>query len=369
MDFFKGSAEYDYLKKEIDNAVLDVLKSGTYIMGPEVAKLETSLSNYLNINHSITCSSGSTALLLALDALNLPKGSEIITTPFTFFASASCIHLLGHKIVFADVNYNTFNIDPKLIEATITPKTKAIICVDLFGQRANYKKIKEIADKHDLYIIEDAAQSFGAKIGNETIGQDSDICITSFFPTKNLATIGDGGACFTNNQKFAERMQLMRIHGSKQKYLHESVGYNFRLDSIKAAVLNVKLPFLNEFIEKRRTNAELYNTKINNENIILPKLENDEYYHTYNQYTIKVKNGLRDKLENFLKDNGIPSMIYYPKGLHEQPCFSYLNYPAGKFLITDKLTKEVLSLPVHPLLKKEDLERIVAVIKSISEGK
>lgn len=363
MDFFSGNAEYNFLSKEIDNVVTDVLKSGNYILGSEINKLEENLSNNLDITHSISCSSGSTALILALDALKLSKGSEIITTPFTFFASASCIDLLGHKIVFSDVNYNTFNLDCEKIEEKITKNTKAIIAVDLFGQRADYKKLRKIADQYGLYLIEDAAQSYGAKIGDRAIGKDVDICTTSFFPTKNLATIGDGGACFTNNEKFAERMRLMSMHGSKQKYLHELVGYNFRFDPIKTVVLNAKLPFINEFINMRRHNAEEYNTRINNKKIVLPKLESEEHFHTYNQYTIKVTDNKRNLLVDYLTKKDIPTMIYYPKCLHEQPCFSYLGYKLGDFPISEQLTKEVLSLPIFPFLKPEDLDKIITTLE------
>jgi len=367
MEFFSAKAEYDYLKKEIDNSIQEILNSGTYIQGPKIKQFEEKLAKYVNAKHCVVCSSGTTALVLALDALNLPRGSEIITTPFTFFASASCIHHLGHKIVFADVDYNTFNIDPVKIEEKITAQTKAIIAVDLFGQRANYKEIRKIADKHNLYVIEDAAQSFGAKIDEQHISSDVDVTITSFFPSKNLGGMGDGGACFTNNEIFAERMNILRTHGSKVKYTHDIVGYNFRLDPLKATILEVKLPFVDEFITKRRENAYYYNKNINIKSVILPE-EPLGFYHTYNQYTIKVQGGLRNKLAEHLKENGIPTMIYYPNCLHLQKCFEYLGYKTGDFPISEQLTKEVLSLPIGPFTKKEDLELIINTINEF-EGK
>ena len=359
--------QYEKIKKEIDSAIQEVIDTTSFINGPAVKKFATSLEKYLNIKHVIPAASGTDALQVALMALELEPGDEVITTPFTFVATVEVIALLGLKPVFVDVDEETFTILPEEIEKKITSKTKVIIPVHLFGQAAEMEKILAIANKHNLFIIEDTAQALGSEyfFGNgetKKLGTIGDIGATSFFPSKNLGCFGDGGAIFTNNDKLAEKMRSIVNHGMKKRYYHDTIGVNSRLDSIQAAILSVKLKYLDKYNEARRKAAAYYNNAFENcSKIITPKLNNYSY-HIYHQYTIKLNGINRDELKKFLLEKGIPSAIYYPIPLHLQKAYSFYGYKKGDFPVSEKLSEIVLSLPMHTELDNEQLKHITSSV-------
>jgi dTDP-4-amino-4,6-dideoxygalactose transaminase len=339
------------------------MENADYINGTEVNTFARNLQNYLNTESVIPCANGTDALQLALMSLNLNPDDEVITSAFSFVAPAEAIMLLGLKPVFADVDESTFNIDCEKIEQLITPKTKVLLPVHLFGQGADMEAIMKIAKKHNLYVIEDVAQSLGSEFiidGNaKKLGTIGTIGCTSFFPTKNLGCFGDGGACYTNDNALAQRITMLAKHGSTIKYKHEEVGINSRLDTIQSAVLLVKLQYIDNFISARINIANQYNKAFESlPGIDIPKTQKGSL-HTYNQYTIRVKNGKRDLLKEFLKEKNIPSQIYYPFPLHNQNVFLKKSKIKYNCPVSEKLCEEVLSLPISTELTDEQIKYII----------
>ena len=351
--------QYKEIGSEIQEAVLNLLESGNYVLGPAVQRFEAEVAEYCGSDYAISCASGTDALLLALMAFEISEGDEVITTPYSFFSTASVIWRLGAKPVFCDIDPVTYNINPCLIEAKITKKTKAILPVHLYGQTADMTKINEIAMRHNLFVIEDAAQALGAEYKGKKSGTLSNIGCFSFFPTKNLGGYGDGGMMVTNNKELADKMKMLRVHGSSPKYYHKVVGINSRLDAIQAAALSVKLKYLDQWNEARRRNAGLYNQLLSEKDIITPK-EASACKHIYNQYTIRVKD--RDNLREYLKVKGIATEIYYPLPLHLQECFKDLGYKKGDFPESESAAKETLSIPVYPELTEGEIREVASAI-------
>ncbi|MGB6082741.1 DegT/DnrJ/EryC1/StrS family aminotransferase [Moheibacter sp.] len=351
-------AQYQKIKKDIDEAIQGVIDSSAFINGPEVKNFQTELESYLNVKHVIPCGNGTDALQIALMALDLKPGDEVITADFTFAATVEVIHLLGLKSVLVDVDYDTFLIDPEKIRAAITPKTKAIIPVHLFGQCANMDEINQIAKEHNLFVVEDTAQGIGADFKGEKAGTIGTIGTTSFFPSKNLGSYGDGGAIFTNDDELAHKMRGICNHGMYQRYYHDEIGVNSRLDSIQAAILRVKLHHLDEYNKARRKAADFYNEAFYELPEVLTPIKSDDSTHVYHQYTLRILNGKRNELKEFLESKGIPAMIYYPVPLRKQKAYDTGNYNDADFPNTNQLIEEVISLPMHTELDKEQLEFI-----------
>ena len=354
LDFANLKLSYEAHKKEIDVAIQSVLSSASFIMGTPVFELEENLSAFTGAKHAIACSNGTDALLLAMMAIGIKPGDEVITSPFTFISTAESIALLGATPVFVDINEATFNIDETLIEAKITSKTKLIMPVSLFGQMPNMDAINKLAKKHDLWVIEDGAQSFGATYSGKKSGNCSAIGTTSFFPAKPLGCFGDGGAVFTNDDELAERMKSIRVHGQTKKYHHKYIGLNGRLDTLQAAVLNVKLKSYPNDIKKRQAAAEMYNRFLKNQ-VQTPMIASN-CTSVWAQYSIRVKN--RDQIQNLLNDKGIPTAVYYPIPLHLQECFKHLNYKVGDFPFSELIAKEIISLPMNPYLSSAEIEYV-----------
>lgn len=357
MEFIDLKTQYNKYKKEIDSRMQKVLEHGRYIMGPEVDELEEALAEYVGVEHCITVSSGTHSLEIALRALDIGPGDEVITVPFSWISSAEVIMLVGATPVFVDIEYETFNLDASKLEAAITEKTKAIIPVSLFGQMADMKAINKIAEKHNLAVIEDAAQSFGATQNGKRSCGASLIGSTSFFPAKPFGCYGDGGALFTDDEHIAETIRAIRTHGGVKRHYHTHVGTNGRFDSMQAAVLLAKWPHFGEEIEKRAEAGERYSHLLN-DICGSPAVMNGNT-HVYAQYTIRVDSSERDRVADSMKEAGIPVGIYYPKCFHEQPVFEHLGYFYGDFPEAEKASKEVLSLPMHPFLKEEEQEMVV----------
>lgn len=353
------SEQYQTIKDDILIELDKVMSSSQFILGNNVKKIEEDIAKFSNTKYGVGVANGSDAINIALQAAGIENGDEVITTAFTFFATGGSITRTSAKPVFVDIDPITYNIDPKKVEEAITEKTKAIIAVNLYGHMANIIKLSEIAKKHNLVLIEDAAQAIGARQNGKSVGELSNAATYSFFPTKNLGAYGDGGMIVTNEEQIAENAQVIRVHGSKPKYYHKIMGYNSRLDEIQAAVLNIKLPYLNYWTEQRRKHAAYYTANINEKlgDVIKTPVELDGYYHVYHQYTIQV--GDRDELQKFLKDQGISTMVYYPVPLHLQPVFKELGYVEGELPITEKASREVLSLPMFPELKKDEQDYII----------
>jgi dTDP-4-amino-4,6-dideoxygalactose transaminase len=356
------SEQYLNLKSEIIEALDEVMTSSRFILGNNVKKLENEIAEYSNVKYGVGVANGSDALHISLMACGVGEGDEVIAPSFTFFATAGAIARAGATPVFADIDPKTYNIDPTKIEALITEKTKAIIPVHLYGQMANMDKIVEVAKKHNLFIIEDAAQAIGSEFKGKKVGELGTTATYSFFPTKNLGAYGDGGMIITNDEEIAEKMRVIRVHGSKPKYYHHVLGYNSRLDELQAAVLNIKLPHLNDWSKQRRERAATYTRLLQEQlgdKVVTPYVE-EHNYHIYHQYTIRVER--RDELQAFLKEKGIDTMVYYPKPLHLQPVFADLGYKEGDLPITENACQEVLSLPMYPELKEVQQEYVVSKI-------
>ncbi len=364
IDFANLQLQYRKYKDEIDKNIQKVLDKSNYIMGEEIALLEEKLSDFCGAEYAIGCGSGTDALLLALLAIDIKPEDEVITTPFTFIATAETIALLGAKPVFVDIREDSYNIDASLIEEKITDRTKAIIPVSLYGQPCDMDEINAIASKYNLTVIEDAAQSFGAYYKNKRSCNLSKIGCTSFFPAKPLGCYGDGGAVFTSDEDLALKIKQLRVHGQDRRYHHKYIGMGARLDTIQAAVLLAKLPHYEEEIKLREKVALKYSEKLKDTHVITPKIKNDRNS-VWAQYSIRVKN--RDVLQKYLKEKGIPTAVHYPMPLHMQECFSYLNYKEGDFPISEKISKEIMSLPMNPFLTDEEIEYIVDSIKSFEE--
>jgi len=360
INFVDIKKQYNKMKSEIDSAVLSVMSKGQFIMGQDVFDLEYNLSNYTESEYSISCSSGTDALLLALMSLNIRPGDEIITTPFTFISTVEVILLLKAKPVFVDIREDTFNINEELIERAITKKTKAIIPVSLFGQTSDMDSINYIAKKYGLKVIEDAAQSFGAIYKKEKSCNISDIACTSFFPAKPLGCFGDGGAIFTNNQDLAEKMISLRNHGQISKYNYAYTGINGRMDTIQAAILNIKLKYFDKEIVLRNKVAKIYNNILSDLELKTPFVE-DHCISVFAQYSILNNN--RDSIIKSFKDKNIPYGIYYPKPLHLTGCCNHMGHNVGDFPISEDISKKIISLPMHPYLQKDEQNYICNVLK------
>jgi dTDP-4-amino-4,6-dideoxygalactose transaminase len=363
-------SQYLRLKPEIDAGISTVIESTAFIKGPAVKAFREELAAYLNVPFVIPCANGTDALQVALMALNLQPGDEVITTNFTFISTVEVLVLLRLKPVLVDVDPQTFNIDPDKIQEAITPKTKAIIPVHLFGQPADMDRIGEIAAAHNLYIIEDNAQSLGSRFTSSNgssvmAGTIGNIGTTSFFPTKPLACYGDGGALITSDPHLAETMEMIINHGAKVKYYHDIIGVNSRLDTIQAAILRVNLKNLDDYIARRRKAADYYNNRLSpNSHIRVPEVF-EKGIHIYHQYTLLINPDLRDSVQIKLKEQGIPSMVYYPVPLSMQKAFAFAGYREGDFPITEKLCKSVLSLPIHTEMDEEQLDLICTKLLNI----
>ena len=351
------------VQERIKEEINKVIDSSYFILGGNVKNFEHEIAEYIGVDYAIGVASGTDALLLSLMALDIKKGDEVIVTPYTMFASVSCVSWVGATPVFVDVDPRTFNIDPYKIEDRITDKTKAIIPVHLFGQAVNMDPILKLAEKYDLRIIEDACQAIGAEYRGRKVGSIGDTGCLSFFPTKNLGAYGDGGMITTNNEKIAEKVKMLRAHGAKAKYIHSRVGLNSRLDEIQAAILRVKLTKLDEWNNKRRNNARLYDKLLNG--VVTIPFEEEFDKHVYHQYTILVDN--QDKLREHLKENGVASAIYYPLPLHLQECYANLGYKKGDLSVAESLPSKVLSLPVFPGLSDEELKFVCDIVVEYSK--
>ena len=359
--------QYLKIKPEIDAAIQEVLESTAFINGPAVKRFQQNLEQYLQVKHVIPCANGTDALQIAMMALGLKPGDEVITADFTYVATAEVIGLLGLTPVLVDVNPSTFDINIEALERKITEKTKAIVPVHLFGQCANMDAIMEIAKKYNLYVIEDNAQAIGAEYTfqngkRKKAGTIGHIGCTSFFPSKNLGCFGDGGAIMTNDDELAQRCRMIASHGQSKQYVHDVLGVNSRLDSIQAAILDVKLKYLDQYIQARQKAAEYYDRKFSNHPEIIIPARNPNSTHVFHQYTLQIKNGKRDALRAFLQEQGIPSMIYYPIPLHLQKAYQSPRYKKGDFPVTEMLCASVLSLPMHTELTEDTLEQITNAV-------
>ncbi|WP_337085633.1 DegT/DnrJ/EryC1/StrS family aminotransferase [Elizabethkingia anophelis] len=358
--------QYQKIKNEADAAVLKVMESAAFINGPEVKEFTTELQNYLDVKHVIPCANGTDALQIALMALDLQEGDEVITADFTFAATVEVIHLLKLKSVLVDVDYNTFTIDIDKLKTAITPKTKAIIPVHLFGQCANMEEILKVAKEHNLYVIEDNAQAIGADYTfsdgvKKKSGTMGTLGTTSFFPSKNLGCYGDGGAIFTNDDELEYKIRGIVNHGMYRRYYHDEVGVNSRLDSVQAAVLRIKLRLLDEYAKARNEAAAYYdNAFANHPDILVPERATDST-HVFHQYTLRILNGKRNELQEFLTSKEIPAMIYYPVALRKQKAYFQESNDAD-FVNTDKLLDQVISLPMHTELDEEQLKYITDAV-------
>jgi len=345
--------QYLKIKTEIDSAIHEVIDSNLFINGPVVGEFECKTAEYLGCKFAIGCANGTDALQIALMALDIKKGDEIISTPFTFVATTETIALLGAVPVYVDIDEKTYNIDVNKIEEKITSKTKAILPVHLYGQPSDMDKIMQLGKQYDLKVIEDAAQAFGAEYHGKKAATIGDISSISFFPSKNLGAFGDAGMVTTNDEGLAHKVKMITSHGSQKRYYHEILGVNSRLDSIQAAVLKVKLKYLDDYHTARIEAANKYNERF--KGVIEAPYVLHGVKHIYHQYSIRVKN--RDQMQEFLKDCGIPSMIYYPVPLHLQKAYKY-NYKAGDFPITEEVSKDIISLPMHTELTVEQIDYI-----------
>ena len=360
--------QYNKIKEQIDTAILNVIDSTAFIKGPEVDAFQEELQDYLGVKHVIPCGNGTDALQIALMALGLKPGDEVITADFTFAATVEVIGLMNLVPVFVDVDRDTFNINVEELEKAITPKTKAIIPVHLFGQSANMQAVMEIANKNKLFVVEDTAQTIGADYTfsngkTQKAGTIGDIGTTSFFPSKNLGCYGDGGALFTNNDELAKRLGAIVNHGMYKKYYHDEIGVNSRLDSIQAAILRIKLPYLNDYSAARKRAAEYYNNAFANIEELETPITDKKSTHVFHQYTLKTNGINRDELIDFLKGKGIPAMIYYPVPLHHQKAYVRPEFNDDNFPITMELCESVVSLPMHTELDENKLKYITESIK------
>ena len=367
------NGQYRKIRWQVNREIKKVIKSSSFINGPSVKEFQSNLENYLGVRHVIPCANGTDALQVALMSLNLKKGDEIITTNFSFASTIEVILLLGLKPVVVDIDPKTFNLNTSLIKSKINDKTKAIIPVHLFGQTCDMEEIVEIANKNNLFVIEDNAQALGSKYKfsnskKQFAGTIGDISTTSFFPSKNLGCYGDGGAIITNSDNLAYKLRGLVNHGMYERYYHDEVGVNSRLDSIQAAILNVKLKYLDKYNNRRQHSAKLYNEALNKvESIETPFVESDPDTHVYHQYTLKVKDGKRDELAEHLLNNSIPFGIYYPLGFHEQKAYKQEFTNDKDFPVTNKVKNEVISLPMHTELSKSQIKYITNTISSFFE--
>lgn len=359
MQFIDLQKQYRMHQAEIDGRVRRVLDHGQFIMGPEVGELENALARYVGVKHAIAVASGTDSLEIALRALGIGPGDEVITVPFTWISSAEVIGLVGAKPVFVDIEPTTFNIDVEKVPAAITPRTKALLPVSLFGQMPDYDRLNAIAAKHGIIVIEDGAQSFGAtQHGRRSCGI-TPIASTSFFPAKPLGCYGDGGALFTNDDALNEKMRAIRTHGGLKRHHHPYLGMNGRLDTLQAAILLAKLPYFEQEVAARKRIGARYSELLRG-CCGVPQVASGNT-HVYAQYTIRTGN--RDRLGDQLKAAGIPTAVYYPKCLHEQPVFSPLGYAWGSFPESERASRDVISLPMHPYLTEAEQDQVVAAVQ------
>ena len=354
--FVNLKAQYQAYKSEIDDAISEVLDSSSFIGGKVLNDFEKELASFVGVKHAIGCSSGTSSILLALLALGIKRGDEVIVPSFTFVATAEMVSLLGAKPVFADISLQDYNINVESVKDLLTDKTRAIIAVSIFGQMPDLLALKEFCDANKIHLIEDAAQSFGAKQGDLNSCSIAELSCTSFFPSKPLGAYGDGGAIFTNSDDFASKIRIYLNHGQSQRYKHSLIGLNARLDSIQAAVLRVKLRHLKEELSKREDIAQIYNEALKESKLILPKIK-DGFSSVWAQYSVRVKD--RDSVIKKLDDLGIPSAVHYPLGLHLQEAYSYLSYKKGSLPNTELVSEEILSLPMSAFLIKQEQEKVI----------
>jgi len=354
-------AQFGAIKEEVFAVFGEVLQSGQFILGPKVKLLEKQIAEYIGVSEVVGVASGTDALHLSLKALGIGEGDEVITTPFTFFATAEAIVYVGARPVFVDIEPDTFNIAPALMEEKITPKTKAIIPVHMFGHPADMERILALASRHGCIVVEDCAQAFGAAIGEKKVGGFGDAGCFSFYPSKNLGAYGDGGLVTVKSSGAADEIRSLRNHGSKASYIHESIGFNSRLDELQAGILLVKFKRIGEYNKKRRQKAALY-TELLSGKVTCPS-ERPGCHHVYHQYTIVSPK--RDEIQKALRESGISSVVYYPLPLHLQKALKYLGYGPGDFPVTERLSKQVLSLPMYPELEDSAIEQIAKVVLSV----
>jgi dTDP-4-amino-4,6-dideoxygalactose transaminase len=364
-------SQYQSIRDEIDAVVRRVIDSQMFVMGPEVAQLEAELADYCGVAVGIGCASGTDALLLPLMALGIGPGDEVITTPYTFFATAGSIWRTGARPVFVDIEPDTYNIDPARIEAAITPRTRVIIPVHLYGQAADMDPINEVAGRYGLFVLEDAAQAIGATYHGRRAGRLGQAAAFSFYPSKNLGGFGDGGLMTTDDRDLARTLARLRVHGMEPKYHHQEVGINSRLDALQAAVLRVKLRHLDSWTIGRRQAAQRYKALFHahglDETVSLP-VERPDHYHVYNQYVIRVPAAIRDALRDDLTSRRIGTEIYYPIPLHLQPCFATLGHHPGDFSVSESAARETLALPMYPELTEEQQRYVVRSIRQFIDG-
>jgi dTDP-4-amino-4,6-dideoxygalactose transaminase len=354
------SPEIEILWDELNAAIQSVLRSGQFILGPEVSAFEQQAAQYLGVKHAIGLNSGTDALVLALRALNIGAGDEVITTPFTFFATAEAISAVGATPVFVDIDPATYNLDPDLIESNITPRTRAILPVHLYGQSSAMDKILAFAKQHNLHVLEDVAQAFGGRYADRKLGTLGTIGAFSFFPSKPLGAYGDGGLAVTDDDGLAETLRMLRTHGAKKKYFNETLGYNSRLDTLQAAILGVKLPHVDAWNEARRRIAHIYSEELAGVAGIACPVEMPNAYHVYHQYTIRILKGQRERMQTYLAQARIATMVYYPVPVHRLPYYAPLNYHLP---CAELAAKEVLSLPIWPQMNEETQRAIISDIK------
>ena len=360
---FDLTRQYQALKTDIDAAVLELLASGQYVLGPAVDEFEALAAQELGVKHAVGVANGTDALQIALRALHLQPGDEVITTPFSFYSAAEVTADLGAKPVFVDIEADTFNLDPQQIEAAITPRTRAIIPVHIFGHPAPMDEINRIAKKHGLGVIEDSAQAWGGALNGKMIGGLADAGTFSFFPSKNLGACGEGGLISTDNDEIARLSRQLRVHGQSRRYFYDEIGYNSRLHSMQAAILKAKLPHARRWNEARRHHAAHYAQLLESTPLVTPS-ERSGACHVYHQYTLRVPSGLdREKIGAHLTQNGIGWAIYYPHPLHLQPVFAALGYREGQLPVTETTCREVMSLPIFPELTEDEVEQVGAALK------
>ena len=368
--FLDLQAQFEQVGEEIREAVIRTLESQRFILGPEVERFESAIAGYVGCRFAVGCASGSDALLLALMALGVGPGDEVVTTPFTFIATASCIARLGARPVFADIDPSTYNLDPAAAAKVISQKTRAMIPVHLYGLPAAMPALLELGKQHGVALIEDAAQALGAACDGVRAGNLGQIGCLSFFPSKNLGGAGDGGLMTSNDPELAEKLRTLRVHGSRKKYHCEILGINSRLDALQAAILNAKLPHLEAWTEQRRRNAERYRSLFRDfgleGRVILPRAP-EGMRHVYNQFVVRVP--ARDELRQHLQRRGIPTEIYYPEPLHLQPAFAYLGYRSGDFPNAEAASREVLALPIYPELTEQQQAAVVSAIAEFYESR
>ena len=359
INFIDLQGQYRKYKNEIDEQIAQTLDSSAYIGGQKIELLEENLARFSGAKHAIACSNGSSAIFISLLALGIGHGDEVITSPFTFFATAEMIALTGAKPVFVDIDEKTYNIDPNLIQAAITPKTKAIMPVSLFGQIADMKRINQIAAKHGLTVIEDAAQSFGAKQEGARSCSLSKLATTSFFPAKPLGCYGDGGAIFASDDELAQKIKILLNHGSKERYFHSAIGINGRLDAIQAGVLNVKLKYFDDEIARRQEVAARYEQNL--KNVVTPFIESGNTS-VWAQYCIRVKD--RARMLEICAQKGVPTGVYYPLPLHLQEVFKDLGYKKGDFAVSERVSEDIMALPMSAFLSEQEQDYVIEVINN-----